>query len=149
MYIQVFNTALPGPQSERSPLVTVKREISQRFQKKLAQIVVRWEFADAVAPALDVLEAGLLVLVRAGRDLDHKNHRVFCLVAECAANYIHGVLMGCSLQTLTVHRQQLIPCLQMQSQVTECPRWVLCDESVRRKLWLGEGLKERERTVEA
>lgn len=58
--------------------------------------------------------AGLLVLVRAGRDLDHKNHWVFCLVAEGAANYIHSVLMRRPLQTLTVHRQQLIPCLQMQ-----------------------------------
>lgn len=49
------------------------------------------------------------------RDLDHKNHRLFGLVAECTPNYIHSMLMSHSLQTLSVYRQQLIPCLQIQT----------------------------------
>lgn len=49
-------------------------------------------------------------------DLDYKNHRVFGLVAERSANHIHCVLMSHSLQTLAVHRQQLIPCLRRQTE---------------------------------
>lgn len=50
-------------------------------------------------------------------NLDHENHGVFGLVAEGAANDIHSMLMSDSLQTLTVHGQQLVPSLQTKRQV--------------------------------
>lgn len=46
-------------------------------------------------------------------DLHHKNHRVLVLVAERTANHVHRMSMHHSLQTLTIHRQQLISCLKM------------------------------------
>lgn len=57
-------------------------------------------------------------------DLDHKNHRVFGLVAECTANYVHRMLMCHSLQTLAVHGQQLIPRLQMQTRIKGYKTWL-------------------------
>lgn len=38
-------------------------------------------------------------------DLDHKNHWVFGLVAECTANDIHRVLVCDSLQAFAIYRQ--------------------------------------------
>ena len=45
-------------------------------------------------------------------DLHHKKHRVLVLVAERTANHGHGMLMHHSLQTLAIHRHQLIACLK-------------------------------------